>query len=77
MFGSDHIRRYMPIQVNQPSEPQKDKVTNVDDIYLRTFPKKKFFAAARMRFIFVTRCAGNKALFIWPLPVKTCVNDSF
>ena len=24
---------------------------------------KNIFAAARMKFIFVTRCAGNKALF--------------
>ena len=32
--------------------------------YLYTFSKKKnTFAAARMRFIFVTRCAGNKAIF--------------
>ena len=27
--------------------------------------KKKIFAAARMRFIFVTQCSGNKALFFW------------
>ena len=27
------------------------------------FPKKNIFAAARIRFIFVTRCAGNKASF--------------
>ena len=43
--------------------PQKDEITNVDDIFLRIFPQKNIFAAARMRFIFVTRCAGNKALF--------------
>ena len=30
--------------------------------------KKTFFAAARMRLFFVTRCAGNKAIFSFGLP---------
>ena len=29
--------------------------------------QKNIFAAARMRFIFVTRCAGNKAIFFFGL----------
>ena len=36
------------------------------------FRKKNIFAAARMRFIFVTRCAGNKALFFFGLKAPEC-----
>ena len=39
------------------------KLRIFNDIYHYTFSKKNIFAAARMRFIFVTRCAGNKDLF--------------
>ena len=39
-------------------------MTIFDDLYLYTFFKKNISAAARMRFIFVTRLAENKALFI-------------
>ena len=38
-----------------------------DNIYLYILQNENIFAAARMRFIFATRCAGNKALiFFWP-----------
>ena len=50
-------------QVHQPYYDPENKFTNFDDIYLYIFSKN--FAATRMKFIFVTRCAGNKAFF-WP-----------
>ena len=49
-----------------PIVAQKNKITN----FRQYFPLQMFqniiFAATRMRFIFITRCAGNKALFSWP-----------
>ena len=47
--------------------PKKIKFRIFDDIYLYIFSKKNIFAAARMRFIFVTRCTGNKAIFSFGL----------
>ena len=46
----------------QPIVTKKIKFRIFDDIYLY---KKIISAAARMRFIFVTRCAGKKAIFFW------------
>ena len=62
---------YTTIEANSSSSsllrPTKIKFRISNDIFLFTFSKKNIFAAARMRFIFVTRCAGNKALFSFGL----------
>ena len=49
---------------------KKTKLWIFDDLSLHIFPS---FASARMRFIFVTRCPGNKALFSFGLILNNAV----
>ena len=46
---------------------QKNKIMNFRRYLSLNIFQKNIFAAARMRFIFVTRCAGNEALFSFGL----------
>ena len=73
--------KYTPVHADLSSSTlfwtRKIKLRIFDDIYLYTFSKNNFFVAARMTFIFVIRCAGNKALFSFGLNYVISVFCSF
>ena len=79
--------KYTTVHANASSStlfwPRKIKLRILHDIYLYTFPKKNF-GVARMTSIFVTRCAGNKALFSFGLRdnifvyfLNICIRNSY
>ena len=58
----------MSVQDHQPYiVTQKNKTMNFRQYLSLYISQKNIFAAARMRFIFVTRCAGNKIIFSFGL----------
>ena len=53
-------------QVQHPYRYPGRKITHFRLYFPLHIFQKNIFAAARRRFIFITRCARNKALFFWP-----------
>ena len=62
-----HISWFLKWCKRRSSDAEKYNFEFPTIFFSSHFPKKNIFAAARMRFIFVTRCAGNKALFSFGL----------